>query len=305
MSSISRPYRGRFAPSPTGELHLGSAATAIFCVAMAKRACGAVVLRIEDLDRARAVPHLESHFADVLGWLGLAFDESPELGGPTSPYRQSDRLPLYQRALANLRDAAMTYLCDCSRADIALVAEPPNALDDGPRYPGTCRDKPVTRSFRRPPAERLRVPSEHRDDVDDFVLARGDGTMSYHLATTVDDLVMEITEVVRGADLATSAPRQALIARLLGGVAPAYVHVPVLVEADGSKLAKRARSASIGAYREQRIDPRALVRAIAAAYGHGLSGHDPLADLYATVDPSRFPASAVRLDRIALPRLSA
>lgn len=296
-------YCGRFAPSPTGALHLGSAATAIFCAAFALRASGRLILRVEDLDTPRVVRGAEEEIAQDLAWLGVAFDESPALGGPAAPYRQSERVELYRAAIASLDARSATYLCDCSRAEIASVASAPHLDDEGPRYPGTCRDKSREgRAWKRPPAVRLRAPSTTLG-VDDFVLARADGTVSYHLATTVDDVAMGITEVVRGADLASSAGRQALLAEMLGGRAPRYVHVPLLVEADGGRLAKRARSVALANYRRAGIDGDVVVREIAAAYGHSLDRGDGLRALAERLDPAKLEVATVARDRISLPTL--
>lgn len=299
-------YRGRFAPSPTGLLHLGSAATALFCAAAARRARGLLVLRVEDIDTPRVVAGMEARLVDDLAWLGVRFDEGPD-GGPAGPYRQSERFPLYEAALDELARGGHTYLCDCSRADIARVASAPHVGDEGPAYPGTCRPHGMkARSFKRPPAVRLRVPdgdASYRDGVSgvvsspatgDFVLRRGDGVFAYQLATLVDDLAMDVTEVVRGRDLVSSAPRQALLARLLGRAAPVYTHVPLLVGPGGARLAKRSGGVTIAEHRERGVAPERLVRAIARGYGHDLDEHgDPLESLSKKFDAARFPGESV------------
>lgn len=254
-------YRGRFAPSPTGDLHLGSAATALVAWASARLAGGAFVLRVEDIDAPRTIVGAEMRQLDDLHWLGLDWDEGPDVGGPRGPYRQSERSARYEAALEHLARRDLLFYCDCSRAEIARIASAPHAGDDGPRYPGTCRSAGLRRRvFRRPPAIRLAVPagvialedalqgSIRQDvaaEVGDFVLRRGDGVWAYQLAVVVDDLAMGITEVVRGADLLASTPRQVLLARLLGGEAPRYAHVPLVVGADGQRLAKRAPGISL------------------------------------------------------------
>ncbi len=227
-------YRGRYAPSPTGDLHLGSAAAALFCAAAARRAGGRLVLRLEDLDAGRVIPGKDAEILDDLRWLGVTWDEGPDVGGERAPYVQSQRRELYAGAIERLAERGLTYYCDCSRAEIARVASAPHAGEEGPRYPGTCRPQGMrARAFRRPPAVRLAVPEGARIEIEDavlgtltedvgevtgdFVLRRGDGVFAYQLAVVVDDLAMGVTEVVRGGDLASSAPRQALLARLLGG----------------------------------------------------------------------------------------
>jgi glutamyl-tRNA synthetase len=223
-------------------------------------------MRVEDLDGPRVVAGMEARQLDDLRRLGLDWDEGPDVGGPHAPYRQSERGARYQTALDDLAARGLTYLCDCSRAEIARVASAPHAGDEGPRYPGTCRPHGMTaRPFRRPPAVRLAVPPGMVDvddalqgplrqdvaaDAGDFVLRRGDGVWAYQLAVVVDDLAMGITEVVRGADLLGSAPRQALLARLLGGTPPRWAHVPLVVSADGTRLAKRAHGVAVADHRD-------------------------------------------------------
>lgn len=279
-------YRGRFAPSPTGALHLGSAATAILCAAAARAAHGALVLRMEDLDRDRVLGGGAAAILDDLRWLGIAWDEGPDVSGPCAPYTQSERSPLYEAALSLLEAKGLLFFCDCSRAEIARAASAPHQGEEGPRYPGTCRAWGMQRrAFKRPPAVRLAVPDDERSKVTvedrvlgrieedvaavtgDFVLRRGDGVFAYQLAVVVDDLAMGITEVVRGADLASSAPRQALLARLLGGEPPRFAHVPLVIGERGERLAKRARGVPLSDQRESGVNPARLVRAIAGAYG--------------------------------------
>jgi glutamyl-tRNA synthetase len=219
---------------------------------------------------------------------------------------QSRRTSLYEAAIDLLAARGLTYLCDCSRAEIARAASAPHAGEEGPRYPGTCRVHGMRpRPFRRPPAVRLRVPDDAviavddavlgtlREDVGavtgDFVLRRGDGVFAYQLAVVVDDLAMGVTEVVRGGDLASSAPRQALLARLLGGEPPGFAHVPLLLGPDGARLAKRAPGMTL---RDQRASGRNgadVLRALASAYGHDLGEEDDPVDALA--------------DRLSFPRM--
>jgi glutamyl-tRNA synthetase len=307
-------YRGRFAPSPTGDLHLGSAASAIFCAAAARRAGGRLVLRVEDLDLARVIPGKDAAVIDDLRWLGVTWDEGPDVGGEAGPYVQSQRRALYEAAVERLAERGLTYYCDCSRAEIARVASAPHAGEEGPRYPGTCRPHGMRkRAFRRPPAVRLAVPEGAIAAVDDavlgpihedvsavtgdFVLRRGDGVFAYQLAVVADDLAMGVTEVVRGGDLASSAPRQVLLARLLGGEAPRFAHVPLLAGADGARLAKRAQGMTL---RDQRAAGRAgadLARALAHAYAHDLGeAADPLQALAERLDFRRLRGLSPRVD---------
>jgi glutamyl-tRNA synthetase len=189
---------------------------------MARRAGGTFVVRMEDLDRPRVVSGSAERILEDLAWLGCTWDEK---------HVQSERIPMYERALERLTTTGTTYPCDCSRAEIALVASAPHG--DEVVYPGTCRDKDPKRAMRRPPALRFRAPG----DIDDFVLRRGDGVFAYQLAVSVDDLAMAITCVVRGADLAPSTPRQLAIMWALGAKEdelPTYVHLPLVVDSSGA-----------------------------------------------------------------------
>jgi glutamyl-tRNA synthetase len=276
-------YRGRFAPSPTGDLHVGSATTALVAWLSARAAGGALALRVEDIDRPRVVAGSEARQLDDLRWLGLDWDEGPGVGGPHAPYRQSERSDRYEAALAHLAARGLLYYCDCSRAEIARVASAPHAGDEGPRYPGTCRAFGLrARAWKRPPAIRLAVPDgvvtvtdalqgEEVEDVaarvGDFVLKRGDGIYAYQLACVVDDLAMGVTEVVRGADLLGSTPRQVLLARLLDATPPAFAHVPLVIASDGTRLAKRAGGVTLREQRDAGRAPGAVLALLARTLG--------------------------------------
>jgi len=274
------------------------------------------VLRVEDLDTPRVVAGAEARQLDDLRWLGLDWDEGPDLGGPLGPYRQSERTAPYEAALDELARRDLLYLCDCSRAEIARVASAPHPGDEGPRYPGTCRDLGMRpRAWRRPPAIRLRVPErviEVEDAlqghvtqdvaaaVGDFVLRRGDGAFAYQLAVVVDDLAMGVAEVVRGADLLGSTPRQVLLAELLGRIPPRYAHVPLVLASDGSRLAKRNAGTTLREQRAAGVEPGALVDALARTLGLG-HGHAPAA-LLSSLDRTRLAGRAtVRLPAGGLP----
>jgi glutamyl-tRNA synthetase len=287
--------RGRFAPSPTGAMHLGNARTALLAWLAARRAGGAVVLRIEDLDRPRVVAGAEARLLDELGWLGLDWDEGPDRGGPHAPYRQSERTARYETAIARLLAAGHAFLCACSRADVARAASAPHEDngDEGPRYPGTCRSlepaeverrvqalgrRPVVR-FRAPPTPYPFTDAVHGPvdpmgpaGVDDFVLRRADGTAAYQLAVVVDDAAMEITEVVRGDDLLRSTPRQLALYAALGLSAPRFAHVPLVLSPEGERLAKRTRPPSVGDLRAAGRAPEEIVGALAASAGLVESG---------------------------------
>lgn len=297
-------YRGRFAPSPTGDLHLGSVATALVAWLRARRAGGALVLRVEDIDTPRVVAGSEARQLEDLRWLGFDWDEGPDVGGPHAPYRQSARTDRYEAALHELATRGLTYLCDCSRAEIARVASAPHAGDEGPRYPGTCRPHGMrARDWKRPAAIRLAVPprtvvvedaiqgrvtQDVAAVVGDFVLKRGDGAYAYQLAVVVDDLAMAITEVVRGADLLASAPRQALLAEMLGGTPPAFAHVPLLLDATGTRLEKRSAAATVRGLSFHGATPAEIVTRVARSMDIIArdDGAPSLHDLVATFDPT-------------------
>lgn len=229
---------------------------------------------------------------DDLRWLGLDWDEGPDVGGPFGPYVQSGRGAHYQEAIDRLAQAGVTYPCDCSRAEISRIASAPHPGEESIIYAGTCRANPVSsRVVRRPPAVRLAVPegtirvddmvqetriSNVAREVGDFVLQRGDGLFAYQLAVVVDDIAMGVTEVVRGADLMSSTARQVLLARLLGFDAPRYAHAPLVVAPDGSRLAKRARGVVLADHRNAGVDPRRLVARMAQALGLASSSEHTL-----------------------------
>jgi glutamyl-tRNA synthetase len=268
-------------------MHLGNARTALLAWLDARASGARLALRVEDLDGPRVRPGLEGRILDELRWLGLGWDEGPDVGGPHAPYRQSERLPRFADALRRLRDAGLAYPCWCSRAEIAAATQAPHGpQDDGPRYPGTCRDlaegERAARAARRPPAWRFRVPPgaiafhdavfgaqavDVLATVGDFVVARADGVPSYQLAVVVDDAAMEVTDVVRGADLLASTARQLLLHGALGSAAPRFAHVPLVVGEDGARLAKRHGALSVGELRERGADPRAVVGLLAASAG--------------------------------------
>ncbi len=262
--------RGRFAPSPTGLLHIGNARTALTAWLSVRRQGGVMVLRVEDLDPPRVLPGAEQAILDDLRWLGLDWDEGPGRGGPHAPYRQSERLAGFQAALERLAATAVLFPCTCSRAELRRLASAPNdPTEDAPPYPGKCRNVPITADDLRASPERrrslrFRVPpgevcfddsvfgrrcQDVAQAVGDFVLRRADGLFAYQLAVVVDDIAMEIDEVVRGADLLGSTPRQVLLYRALGGRPPRYGHVPLVLGPDRERLAKRHGGITIASLR--------------------------------------------------------
>jgi glutamyl-tRNA synthetase len=230
------------------------------------------LLRVEDIDRPRVVPGARERIEADLLWLGLGWDEAPWL--------QSGRTAAYEAALERLASAGWVYPCDCSRAEVSRIASAPHEGEEMV-YPGTCRDRDPRRAMKRPPALRARVPDQVvsyedlvvgtfsqnlRRDVGDFVLRRGDGVFSYQLAAVADDLAMGITDVIRGADLLGSTPRQIWLATVLAGRPPRYGHVPMVVAGDGARLQKRSAGSVVRDLREAGVPAEVVLGELA----HGL-----------------------------------
>jgi glutamyl-tRNA synthetase len=278
---MSLAYRGRLAPSPTGYLHLGHARTFWTAAQRAHAAGGALILRSDDLDAVRFRMDFADAMIEDLRWLGLSWSEGPDVGGPHAPYCQSQRRPCYRAALERLHAAGLIFPCNRSRRDVIEAAAAPHegGVDDEPVYPAEFR----------PPADapppplggaiavnwRLRVPEGEPlsfedgcagpqratagKDFGDFLVWRKDDTPSYQLACAVDDAAMGITEVVRGADLIRSTFRQLLVYRALGLTAPSFYHCPLLMDAQGVRLAKRHDALSLRTLREQGAAPEQIV----------------------------------------------
>ena len=302
--------RGRFAPSPTGDLHLGNARTALLAWLQARSAGGRFVMRVEDLDLGRVRPGYMERQLEELRWLGLDWDEGPDVGGPHAPYLQSERQERYEAALARLADAGLVFECFCSRKEIAAAASAPHAGDEeGPPYPGRCRllgpaevasrraAAPSALRFVAPPGEvrfhdRLQGELAFRPSVEtgDFVVRRKDGVAAYQLAVVVDDAAMEITDVLRGADLLSSTARQLLLYRALALQPPRWAHVPLLVGPDGERLAKRHGAVSLRELRERRVRPEVVVGWLAASCGLAAPGDEmPAGDLVGAFSLDRLP----------------
>ena len=272
------PYRGRLAPSPTGLLHVGHACTFWTACRRAVEHDGTLVFRNEDLDPQRSKPEFTQAMVEDLKWLGICWQEGPDIGGPFTPYEQSRRREFYLAAWRRLRDGGFIYPCDCSRKDLALSAAAPDDSDDEPLYPGRCRDKIVkAREYATPVGVnwRFRVHDGKMvafddlrqgpqsflagKDFGDFVVWRRDDVPAYQLAVVADDAAMAITEVVRGADLLKSTARQLLLLRALGLPAPAYYHCDLVRDEAGIRLAKRHDSLSLRTLREQGYLPRQVL----------------------------------------------
>ncbi|HEX5042399.1 MAG TPA: tRNA glutamyl-Q(34) synthetase GluQRS [Candidatus Polarisedimenticolaceae bacterium] len=279
-----RAPRGRYAPSPTGDLHLGNASTALLAWLSARGAGGAFVLRVEDLDAPRARPGALERCLDDLVWLGLDWDEGPDRGGPFAPYVQSARRPAYEEAFERLQRTGRVYPCFCSRKDAAAAASAPQELGDEAPYAGRCRALPPEEGAARLAAGRrhawrFRVEGEAPGFVDrvagavppralsDFVVRRSDGIPAYQLAVVVDDAAMNMTEVVRGHDLLGSTPRQLLLYAALGLAAPAFAHVPLWLGRDGARLSKRHAGITLRELRQDGWTAPGLVGLLAERLG--------------------------------------
>jgi glutamyl-tRNA synthetase len=314
---------GRFAPTPTGRLHLGNARTALLAWRWARREGLRNVLRVEDLD-PRAIPKgcLEGQYAD-LDWLGLIYDEEPRRGGPCGPYRQSERSAFYLEGLRALDRLGLVYPCWCSRQEVLRAALAPHADDEGPVYAGTCRPgEPAPlgddalavgclpeRNGRAPALRfdvaramtRLGVDTVTFDDVlagpqrfdvlGDFVVRRGDGVFAYQLACALDDAAMGCTQVLRGMDLIASTARQLLILGVSGLKPPTYAHVGLALAPDGRRLAKRDAATALEEMRASGAPASAVVRALARSAG--LPDTADLDALAAAFDVRKVPAGAV------------
>jgi glutamyl/glutaminyl-tRNA synthetase len=274
------PYRGRLAPSPTGLLHLGHARTFWIAQERARAQGGTLILRNDDLDRARCKPEFVAAMYEDLKWFGFTWSEGPDSGGANAPYSQSERTLLYRAALEQLRSNGFIYPCTCSRKDIAAAVRAPHAEDDDePLYPGTCRNNShstlnpqrstrISWRFRVPDGEAISFTDANLGpktfvagkDFGDFVIWRPDDVPAYQLACVVDDAAMQITEVVRGADLLKSTGRQLLLYRALKLTAPDYFHCALMTDATGQRLAKRHDALSLKTLRQRGESPEALRR---------------------------------------------
>lgn len=303
MPQVPEPRRfapgspaGRFAPSPTGDLHLGNLRTALVAWLFARSTGRRFLLRMEDLDAGRVRPGVAAQQVADLTALGIGFDGEPVW--------QSRRTPAYAEALRQLADR--TYECFCTRREIAAAASAPHGAE--PRYPGTCRDlSPAERDHRRrirSPALRLRAGSASQTitdllrgqvsgNVDDLVLRRNDGVAAYHLAVVVDDVAAGVDQVVRGDDLLPAAIGQAYLARLLGAEPSTYAHVPLAVNATGARLAKRDGAVTLSDLAGAGIEPADVLNRIAVSLGLAKPG-EPVtpAQLLARFAPERLPRQA-------------
>ena len=275
---------GRFAPSPSGRLHLGNLACSLLAWLSAKSQGGSIVLRIEDLDAARCPRIYADQLEEDLRWLGLVWDEGGSDGGPHGPYYQSECAGIYTESYRKLEGMGLVYPCFCSRAQLH-AASAPHTSDGNVVYPGTCRNltpaQIAEKSRTKAPAWRIKVPDEeitftdlcmgeHRENLltgcGDFYLRRADGVFAYQLAVVVDDARMGVTQVVRGSDLLSSTARQIYLYRLLGLTPPSFAHCPLLLDAQGRRLSKRDGDQSLEHLRGRYTAPE-IIGKLAYLYG--------------------------------------
>ncbi|GLX70767.1 tRNA glutamyl-Q(34) synthetase GluQRS [Paenibacillus glycanilyticus] len=312
MSNI----RGRFAPTPSGLMHVGNAWAALLAWLQIRSQDGKFVLRMEDIDGPRCRPELAEQALADLRWLGLDWDEGPDTGGPHAPYTQSERISFYEEAIDKLNKSGLLYPCFCSRAELLAVASAPHGLSsEGPSYAGTCRhltpEERQARQHSKAPSLRFKIDGGRsvifEDGIlgkqqstpgagGDFVVRRADGIISYQLAVVMDDAAMRITDVLRGADLLDSTPRQILLYEALGLPVPRFAHVPLLMGEDGKRLAKRHGDTSLSGLKAAGVKPERIVGWLAYLAGQ-VERYEPLAanELIRSFDPIRIPKEPITI----------
>ncbi len=280
--------RTRYAPSPTGFLHVGGLRTALYNYLYARQQGGRFILRIEDTDQTRKVEGAVENLIDVFAWLNIHFDEGPHLGGPVAPYVQSERLATYREHLQQLADAGHAYRCFCTTERLDDMRKQQAQRGQVPMYDRRCRNLPKDEVARRraagePHVWRMAVPDNQtvkiadliRGDVsfetstiDDQVLLKSDGFPTYHLANVVDDHVMEISHVIRGEEWLPSTPKHVLLYQFFGWMPPVFAHLPLLLNADRSKMSKRSGDVAVEDYRKKGFLPEGLINFVALLGWH-------------------------------------
>jgi glutamyl-tRNA synthetase len=314
---MSTPLITRFAPSPTGHLHLGNARTALLNFLAARKSGGRFILRIEDTDESRSSDEFMHGLFEDLHWLGIAWDEGPDVGGPHELYRQQQRRAIYEEWLSKLDALGLTYPCFCTPAELSVARKAQLAAGRPPRYPGTCRNltrEQIEERLARgeSAAVRFRVPEgevvtfndlvhgEQRfatDDIGDFIIRRTDGGSAFFFSNAIDDALMGVTLVLRGDDHLTNTPRQMLILQALKLRIPQYAHVALLLGMDGAPLSKRHGDLSLSDLRARGYLPSAVRNHLVRL------GHSPAVDgwlddeaIVAEFDLSRLGRAAARFD---------
>ena len=313
MTENTAPVRVRFAPSPTGKLHIGGARTAIYNWAFARANHGTFILRIDDTDPTRSTEENTQIILRAMRWLGLDWDEGPEVGGDFGPYKQTERLELYRQAAQRLWDEGHAYPCFCTPEQLAADKKAAQERHDPFQgYQRRCRHLSREEAQARidagePYVLRIKVPEDRGDvvihdavhgdvtfdakELDDFVIFRSDGTPTYNFATVVDDAMMKITHVIRGDDHLSNTPRQVMVYEALGAPVPEFAHISMILGADGKKLSKRHGATSVEEYRDAGYLSDAFVNYL-ALLGWSLDGET-------TIVPRDVLASRFSLDRIS------
>jgi glutamyl-tRNA synthetase len=310
MDSMPEPVRVRFAPSPTGHLHVGGARTALFNWAFARRHGGVFILRIEDTDRERSTEQSLDGILDALTWLGLDWDEGP----PTAGYRQTERNDIYRAHADRLLAEGKAYRCRCTPALLDSLRAAAQARGETFRYPGTCRDAQVPAS--EPHALRLRIADTGQtvvedilhgtvvfdhSQLDDWIIVRTDGTPTYNFCAVVDDVTMKITHVIRGDDHLSNTPKQVQCYQALGYPTPVFAHVPLILGPDKRRLSKRHGASSVQAFREEGVLPEALFNYLARlGWSHGDQEVFSREDVAAQFDLAHVGQAAAVFDRVKL-----
>jgi glutamyl-tRNA synthetase/nondiscriminating glutamyl-tRNA synthetase len=311
--------RVRFAPSPTGQLHVGNARTALFNWLLARRHSGTMILRIEDTDRERSTAESERAILEDLRWLGLGWDEGPDIGGEHGPYRQSERLAQYQTAADDLLARGHAYRCFCSPEELENERRAAHATGTPPKYSGRCRSLPSDEVSRRlaagePAATRFAIPHPDRDVtftdlvrgevtvstaiIGDPVIVRSDGHPAYNFAVVIDDAAMKISHVIRGEDHISNTHRQILIYEALGLAPPAFAHLSLVLGPDHAPLSKRHGTTSVAEFRERGYLPGALANYLALLGWSPGEGEEivPVHQMASRFDLSRVTHSAAVFD---------
>src|SRR5262245_31490754 len=310
--------RVRFAPSPSGHLHVGNARTALFNWLLARHHGGTFVLRIEDTDAERSSAESERWILDDLRWLGLDWDEGPDKGGDFGPYRQSDRLDLYKKTAADFLERGLAYLCFCTPEQLEADRKAALASGQAPKYVGRCRALHTAEIRSRldagtPAAIRFRVPpgpdvtfndvvrgevTFSRDVIGDPVIVRSDGRPAYNFAVVIDDVKMKITHVVRGEDHISNTPRQILVYEALGAEVPTFAHLSLVLGPDHAPLSKRHGATSVAEFRERGFLPESLVNYLALLGWSPGEGEEllPVAEMARRFDLSKVGHSAAVFD---------